>query len=366
MSAGHDRALRGSGRRSEPAGPVIGAVSRVTSGIPRAVRALLLVAGAVVALGLPWVIYPPVAMDMACWALFAVALDLLLGYTGLLSFGHAAFWGGSAYVTGLVALHAGVPFPLAVLAGAGAAGLLALPMGYLAVRRTGIYFAMVTLAFAQMIYFIANQWRGVTGGENGLQGVPTALGGLDLSDPFYFYYAGLPFILLGLWFAWRLVHSPFGWVLVAIRDNSARAHALGYPVAWYKITVFVISAVLSGLAGGVFAISHGFASLQGVHWTSSGQVVMMVLLGGMGTLWGPVIGAILVVQLQDYLSTIGFDGIGIVTGSIFILVVLTFRRGIWGTLAHRLTQRQPRDSETPGHNAGAGPQGSTEDAEPVR
>lgn len=317
-------------------------MSRVLSSTGRAsrpVRVLLLVAGLVVAFGLPWMIYPPVAMDMACWALFAVALDLLLGFTGLLSFGHAAFWGGSAYVTGLVAIHSGLPFPVAVLAGAAAAALLALPIAYLSVRRTGIYFAMVTLAFAQMIYFIANQWRDVTGGENGLQGVPTMMPGLDLSDPFYFYYAGLPFILAGLFCAWRVVHSPFGRVLVAIRDNPARAHALGYPVMRYKITVFVISATLSGLAGGVFAISHGFASLQGVHWTASGEVVMMVLLGGMGTLWGPVIGAVLVVQLQDYLSTVGFDGIGIITGSIFMLVVLLFRRGIWGTVAQQVRRR---------------------------
>jgi branched-chain amino acid transport system permease protein len=296
----------------------------------RPLRWLLLAAGLLLALGLPWLIYPPVAMDIACWALFAAALDLLLGYTGLLSFGHAAFWGSSAYAAGLIAIHSGLPFPVAVLGGAVLAAALAVPIGYLCVRNTGIYFAMVTLAFAQMIYFVANQWRSVTGGENGLQGIPRELAGLDLSDPFVFYYAGLPIVLLGLWGLWRIVHSPFGHVLVAIRDNPARARAIGYPVDRYKLLAFVLSAALSGLAGGLFAISHGFASLQEVNWTTSGKAVMMVVLGGIGSLWGSALGAALVVQLEDYLSTSGFDGIGIVTGTVFVLVVLLFRQGLWG------------------------------------
>ncbi|XRQ09055.1 branched-chain amino acid ABC transporter permease [Actinomadura welshii] len=294
---------------------------------------VLLAAGLFAALALPWMIYPPVALDIACWALFAAAVDLLLGFTGLLSFGHAAFWGGSAYATGLIALHTGMPFPVAILGGAAFAALLALPIGYLSVRLTGIYFAMVTLAFAQMIYFVANQWRDVTGGENGLQGIPRELFGLDLSDPFYFYYAGLPFTLAGLFAAWRIVRSPFGRVLVSIRDNPARARALGYPVDRYKLLAFVLSGALAGLAGGVFAIGHGFASLEGVYWTTSGQVVMMVILGGIGTLWGGAIGAALIVQLQDYLATAGFQETGIVTGTIFIVIVMMFRRGIWGTAA---------------------------------
>ena len=296
--------------------------------------------GLLVALALPWFLYPPVAMDIMCWALFAMAVDLLLGYTGLLSFGHAAFWGSSAYTTGLVALHVGAPFPVAVLLGAAFAMVLAVPIGVLSVRRTGIYFAMVTLAFAQMIYFIANRWRDVTGGENGLQGIPRELLGLDLGEPFYFYYAGLPLVLLGMVVAWRVVNSPFGRVLVAIRDNPARARALGYPVDRYKVMAFVISAGLSGLAGGVYAISHGFASLQEVYWTTSGEAVVMTVLGGIGTLWGSVLGAALVVQLKDYLATAGFDGIGIVTGTIFIVVVLAFRRGIWGTVAHEVRRRR--------------------------
>jgi branched-chain amino acid transport system permease protein len=303
------------------------------------VRWVVLAVGLVVTLALPWFIYPPVAMDIAAWALFAISVDLLLGYTGLLSFGHAAFWGTSAYTTGLIATNLGVPFPLAVLGGAVVAMVLAVPIGYLSVRRTGIYFAMVTLAFAQMIYFIANQWRDVTGGENGLQGIPKNLGGLtDLinSDAFYFYYAALPLILIGVLIAWRAVNSPFGRVLVAIRDNPARARALGYDVERYKIMAFVLSAGLAGLAGGVFSISHGFASLQELVWTTSGKVVLITVLGGIGTLWGPAVGAALVVILEDQLASSGFEGTGIITGAIFVVIVLAFRHGIWGTARNGL------------------------------
>jgi len=295
----------------------------------------LLVVGLFAALALPWLIYPPLATDIMVWALFAMALDLLLGYTGLLSFGHAAFWGSSAYTAGVIAVRLGWPFPVAVFGGALVAMVLAVPIGYLAVRRNGIYFAMVTLAFAQMLYFIANQWRGLTGGENGLQSIPRTLPGMDLADPFFFYYAALPILLLGMVAAWRVVRSPFGNVLVAIRENPARARALGYPVDRYKIMAFVISAGLSGLAGGLHAISHGFASLDDVYWTTSGKVVLMTVIGGIGTLWGSLLGAGVVEQLEDFLATSGFDGIGIVTGSVFVLAVLLFRRGIWGTVAYR-------------------------------
>jgi len=318
-------------------------------------RPVLLTVGLVLALALPWMIYPPIALDIICWALFAAAVDLLLGFTGLLSFGHAAFWGGSAYCTGLIAVHVGVPFPLAILGGAAFAAVLAVPIGFLAVRLQGIYFAMVTLAFAQMVYFVANQWRSVTGGENGLQSIPREFFGVDLSDPFFFYYAGLPFILAGMFVAWRIVRSPFGRVLVSIRDNPSRARALGYPVDRYKLLAFVLSAALSGVAGGLFAISHGFASLQEVYWTTSGQAVMMVVLGGIGTLWGGAVGAALIVQLNDYLATAGFQETGIVTGSIFILIVLLFRRGIWGTaqalIAARRTRKQPEQNAVPEREA---------------
>jgi branched-chain amino acid transport system permease protein len=311
--------------------------------VPRWVRWAALGAGAAVALWLPMGIYPAVAVDILCWALFAVAVDLLLGFTGLLSFGHAAFWGTAAYTASLVAVHTGVVFPVAVLAGALAAAVLAVPIGYLAVRRTGIYFAMVTLAFAQMMYYIANEWRSLTQGENGLQGVPRELFGLDLSDTFYFYYAALPFVACGLFAAWRIVHSPFGRVLVAIRDNTPRARALGYPAHLYRILAFVLSAFLAGLGGGLFAVGHGFVSLDTLHWTTSGKVVIIVVLGGIGTLWGGVIAAALVTRLEDWLSFSGISEIGLVTGAIFVIAVLVFRRGLLGTAAQvwlRWHQRQ--------------------------
>ena len=312
------------------------------------VRALMLLLGLVIVVMLPWWIYPPVAMDILAWGLFAISVDLLLGYTGLLSFGHAAFWGASAYATGLVAIKSGMPFPLAIIAGAVVAMLLAVPTGYLAVRRTGIYFAMVTLAFAQMLYFIANQWRDVTGGEDGLQGIPKSFFGMTgvESDPFWFYYAAAPIVLIGVAVAWRVVHSPFGRVLVAVRDNPARARALGYDVDRYKVMAFVISAGVAGVAGGVFAVSHGFASLQELIWTTSGKVVLITVLGGIGTFWGGPLGAAVVVLLEDRLASSGFNGVGIITGTIFIVIVLLFRHGIWGTardlLAKGVARRRRR------------------------
>jgi branched-chain amino acid transport system permease protein len=333
--------------------PVTGADVPVARSDPRQ-RWVLLAVGLVTALALPWFIYPPVAMDVVAMALFAIALDILLGFTGLLSFGHAAFWGSSAYVTGLIATHYGVPFPVAVLGGAVFAMVLALPIGYLSVRRSGIYFAMVTLAFAQMVYFIGYQWSDLTGGENGLQGVPRNFFGIESveTDSFYFYYAALPILLLGMWAAWRIVHSPFGRVLVSIRDNPQRARALGYEAEKYKLLAFVLSAGLTGLAGGVFAINHGFVALTELHWSTSGEGVLMTVLGGIGTLWGGVVGAFLTVKLSDYLTSSGFDGIDLVTGSVFVIVVLLFRRGIWGTVRHQwLAWQLRRTSSRPDDQA---------------
>jgi len=322
--------------------PDVDATAPLPAGSRRGpLRWVMLVVGLAIALALPWFVYPPVAMDIAAWALFAISVDLLLGYTGLLSFGHAAFWGSSAYVTGLIAIHWGVPFPVAILAGMFFAMAIAVPIGYLSVRRTGIYFAMVTLAFAQMIYFIANQLGDLTGGENGLQAIPKSFFGMESveNDSFYFYYAAIGLILLGIWAAWRIVHSPFGRVLVAIRDNPNRARALGYDVDRYKVVVFVLSAGLAGLAGGVFAMGHGFASLQELNWTTSGKVVLITVLGGIGTLWGGPVGAGIVVMLEDRLASSGFEGTGIILGSIFVVIVLLFRHGIWGTARDLLKRR---------------------------
>ncbi len=301
----------------------------------------MLLVGLAVLVVLPYQIYPPVAMDILRWGLFAISVDLLLGFTGLLSFGHAAFWGGSAYATGLIAINTGCPSRSPSSAGAVFAMAIAVPIGYLSVRRTGIYFAMVTLAFAQMLYFIVNQWRDVTGGENGLQGIPKNFFGIEAveSDSFYFYYAGAAVIVIGIVIAWRVVNSPFGRVLTAIRDNPARARALGYDVEKYKIVAFVISAGLAGLAGGVFSISHGFASLQELAWTTSGKVVLITVLGGIGTLWGGPVGAASSSCSRTSSPRAGFNGIGIITGAIFILIVLLFRHGIWGT-ARNLIREQ--------------------------
>lgn len=294
----------------------------------------------VLALLLPQIIYPVLALDIVLWGLFAISVDLLLGFGGLLSFGHAAFWGSAAYAAGIAAKRIGVAFPVAVLIGTAVAILLALPIGYLSIRRQGIYFAMATLAFAQMIYFIVNQWRSVTGGENGLQSIPRSFLGLDLSSARTFYYVALPIALLGYLLAFRVVHSPFGHVLVAIRDNEARAQALGYPTRQYKLLGFVISAGLAGLAGSLFSMSRGLADLDYVRWSTSGLVIIMVILGGVGTLWGGVIGATIVLLLRDWLSTRP-ELLGVLTGTVFAVIVLGFRRGVLGTAVHWWQTRRP-------------------------
>ena len=302
------------------------------------------------ALALPRVIYPVLALDILAWGLFAMAVDLLLGFGGLLSFGHAAYWGVAGYAAGLVARDAGMPYPVAALAGALAAAALAVPLGYLSVRRKGIYFAMVTLAFAQMLYYIANEARGLTGGENGLQGIPRTFPGLSLGPSLSFYYAALPLIVIGYFAAYRIIHSPFGHVLVSIRDNESRAQALGYDTARYKLIAFVLSAALAGLAGSVYALGQRFASLELLHWSTSGEVVLMTVLGGLGTLWGGVLGAAVFLLLRDFLSTsaqLG-DAPGVVTGAVFIVIVLGLRRGLWptiGDLAMRL--RRGRSAKGP-------------------
>jgi branched-chain amino acid transport system permease protein len=305
----------------------------------RARSYLAILAGVVVALLLPWFVYPALALDILLYGLFAVAVDLLLGYGGLLSFGHAAYWGAGGYAAAIISRALLLPFPLATLFGVFVAVLLAVPIGYLSIRRRGIYFAMVTLAFAQMVFYLVNEWRDVTGGENGVQGVPRLFFGLNLEPSMSFYYAALPFVLFGLWFAYRVVHSPFGRVLVSIRDNEARAQALGYPTHRYKLIAFLLSAGIAGLAGALFTLGHGFASLDLVHWSTSGTVVLMTILGGIGTLWGSFIGSALVLLLRDWLSGVT-DAYGVLTGAIFVVVVLNFRRGLWPPLQELLQTRR--------------------------
>jgi branched-chain amino acid transport system permease protein len=283
-----------------------------------------------VGLAAPYLVYPVFAMNVLCLALFASAFNLLLGYTGLLSFGHAAFLGSGAYVTGLAAKAWGLPTELAVLAGTAVATVLGWIFGSLAIRRSGIYFAMITLGFAQLVYFLVVQmpW---TGGEDGLQGIPRgeALGVLALDRPYAMYYFVFAAFVAGFYVVYRAIHSPFGHVLRAIRENEPRALSLGYDVNRYKLVAFVLSAALSGLAGSLKAVVLQFASLSDVHWHRSGEVVLMTLLGGMGTVMGPSVGALLVIALENYLSEMG-SWVTVITGAVFVVTVLAFRRGIVG------------------------------------
>jgi len=282
----------------------------------------------------PLLFYPVLLMKVLCFALFASAFNLILGYGGLLSFGHAAFFGGAAYVTGHAIKTWGLPTELGILTGTAAAMVLGLLVGVLAIRRQGIYFAMITLALAQMVYFVFIR-SGFTGGENGLQGIPrgTFLGLVDLSNDRAMYYFVLGVCLLGFGVIARAVHSPFGQVLRAIRDNEPRATSLGYNIDRYKLLAFVISATIAGLAGATKSVVFQLASLTDAHWHMSGEVVLMTLLGGLGTIFGPAVGASLIVTLQNTLSSGPLGAwVTVIMGLIFIICVLAFRKGIVGEL----------------------------------
>jgi len=300
-------------------------MSRATLGF-----AALIIAGAAA----PWFdIYPTFLMKFWCFALFACAFNLLLGYTGLLSFGHAAFFSAAGYITGHAMKVWGWPPEAGILAGAAFAGVLGYVFGSLAIRRAGIYFAMITLALAQMLYFAWLQLK-FTGGEDGLQGVPrgTLFGVLDLADNINLYYVVFAIFLFGFFTIYRTINSPFGQVLKSIRENEPRAISLGYDVARYKLLAFVISATLSGLAGSTKTVVFQLASLTDAHWHTSGEVVLMTLLGGMGTVFGPVAGAFVVVTLQNELADKVGSWVQVIMGVIFVVCVLAFRRGIVGEL----------------------------------
>jgi branched-chain amino acid transport system permease protein len=278
----------------------------------------------------PAFIYPILVMKVLCFALFACAFNLLLGYTGLLSFGHAVFLGSAAYVTGHALKVWELPTLVGLLAGTGAAALLGWVIGSLAIRRQGIYFAMVTLALAQMVFFFFLQ-APFTGGEDGLQGVPRGtLFGLDLADDINLYYLVLAIFAGSFWLIQRTIHSPFGQILKAIRENEPRAISLGYDVAKYKLLAFVLSAGLAGLAGATKTVVFKFATLTDAHWHTSGEVVLMTLLGGMGTVFGPVVGATVIVTLQNELADKVGSLVTVIMGAIFVICVLAFRRGIVG------------------------------------
>jgi branched-chain amino acid transport system permease protein len=285
-------------------------------------------------------LYPVFLMKLLCFAMFACAFNLLLGFTKMLSFGHAAYFGASAYITGwLVTVH-GWGTIEGILGGVAVSMLLGSVIGAIAVRRQGIYFAMITLALAQLVYFVCLQAQ-FTGGENGLQGIPrgSVFGLLGLGNDLAMYYFVLAVFVAVFFFIRRIVHSPFGQVLKAIRANEPRAVSLGYKVDRYKLTAFVLSASLAGLAGSLKALVLGFATLSDVSQGNSGEVILMTLLGGSGTFLGPVVGANVVVTLQEYLSDLVGSWVSVIIGAIFVVCVLIFRRGFVGEIQRRFAQR---------------------------
>ncbi len=295
------------------------------------------------ALVAPYFLYPLFLMRALCMALFACAFNLLLGYVGLLSFGHAAFMGSAAYITAHTVKVWGFPTELGILAGVAVAALLGAVFGWLAIRRQGIYFAMITLALAQMVAFFALEVP-FTGGEDGIQGVPRGhlFGLIDLNQPLAMYYFVLAVFLIGLGVIARTIGSPFGQVIKAIRENEPRAISLGYRAERYKLLAFVLSAALAGLAGSTKCLVLQFASLTDVDWTTSGEVVLMTLVGGVGTLLGPVVGAFIIMTMETYLAQIG-SWVTIIEGVIFVVCVLAFRRGIVGVIAPYATGERARE-----------------------
>jgi branched-chain amino acid transport system permease protein len=286
-------------------------------------------------------VYPTFLMKCWCFALFACAFNLLLGYTGLLSFGHAAFIGAAGYIAGHSIKVWGLSPELGILAGTAFAGVLGYLFGSLAIRRAGIYFAMITLALAQMLYFVWLQMK-FTGGEDGLQGVPRGklFGVIDLSDNINLYYFVFAIFIFGFLLIYRTIHSPFGQILKSIRENEPRAISLGYDVDKYKLLVFVISAALSGLAGATKTVVFQLASLTDAHWHTSGEVVLMTLLGGLGTVFGPVAGAFVIVGLQNQLADKVGSWVQVIMGVIFVVCVLAFRRGLVGELMALFTRKR--------------------------
>jgi len=288
---------------------------------------LLLLALALVA---PALVYPVFLMKVLCFALFACAFNLLIGYVGLLSFGHAMFFGGAAYISGYVVKAWGWNPEAGILAGTAVAAMLGLVAGLIAIRRQGIYFAMVTLALSQMVFFFCLQAK-FTGGEDGIQAIPRRafLGFIEIKNDLSFYYVVLAIFVFGFLVIYRTINSPFGQVLKAIRENEPRAVSLGYRVDQYKLLAFVLSAALAGLAGSTKALVFQLASLTDVTWQMSGEVVLMTLVGGMGTILGPVIGAAVIITMQNYLAGFG-EWVLVIQGIIFVVVVMAFRKGIVG------------------------------------
>jgi len=303
-------------------------------------RTLLLLALAVVACAAPLFVYPVLLMTVLCFVVFACSFNLLLGYAGLLCFGHAMFFGGGAYITGYVLKSSSMPVEVGILAGAAAAAALGFVVGLVAVRRSGIQFAMITFAIAQFVYFLLLQ-ASFTGGEDGMQRIPrnALLGMIDVSKSSVFYYVILALTVASIALFYRIVHSPFGEILRAIRDNEARVESLGFKPERFKLIAFVLSAAMAGLAGGMKATVFQFATLTDVSWPVSGEVILMTLLGGLGTLTGPMVGAGIVIVLNDYLAGFGEWSL-IAQGAIMLLVIIFLRRGVVGELGAYLDRHQ--------------------------
>ena len=292
----------------------------------------------------PFLMYPTFLMKLLCFGLFACAFNLMLGYSGLLSFGHAAFFGGSAYITGYLCTQLGLTPELGILLGAAFGGVLGAIFGLIAIRRAGIYFAMITLGLSQIIYFLALQMK-FTGGEDGMQGIPRGylFGLIDLNDNLAMYLFVFAVFMLGFGIVYRAIHSPFGQILKAIRDNEARATSLGYDINRYKLIAFIISATLAGMAGSTKALVFQLASLADVHWHTSGQVVLMTIMGGLGTILGPLVGAITIIGLENLLADKVGSWVLVIMGAMFVVCVLAFRRGIVGEVKAFLQRNVSQD-----------------------
>lgn len=309
----------------------------------------VLIAGLVLALVAPFVAYPVFLMKLLCWALLAASLNLLVGHVGLLSFGHAMFFGSAAYLTAHAVKVWGLDPLLGVAVGTACAAFVGLVGGLLAIRRLGTAFSMITLAIAQLVYFIALR-APFTGGEDGIQEVPRGkllgmfAGGISLADNTALYYVVLAAVVFGFWLIWRTVNSPFGHVLAAIRDSEARAVSLGYRVARYKLVAYVLSAALAGLAGSLKALVFQIATLTDVAWTTSGEALLMVIVGGVQTLAGPLVGALVVVTMQNYFASFA-ELVLMLQGLVFIVVVLVFRRGVVGEWQAWRQRREARDAQ---------------------
>jgi branched-chain amino acid transport system permease protein len=323
-------------RLSEPLADPIAAPPSALRRQSETIAFAMMVAALIVA---PFFTYPLFLMQAMCFALFACAFNLLIGYVGLLSFGHTLYFGWASYLSAYAAKVWGLTPELAILTGTATAALLGLLAGSLAIRRQGIYFAMITLALAQMMYFFALQAK-FTGGEDGIQAVPRGhlFGVIDLRNEIAMYIVVLVIFLAGFLFIYRIIHSPFGEVLKAIRENEQRAISLGYKTDRYKLVAFVLSATLAGAAGATKAIVLQLASLTDVNWPMSGEVVLMTLVGGLGTIFGPIVGSFVILVMQYKLSVLG-EWVLVIQGLIFVTCVLLFRRGIIGELANKLRIR---------------------------